>query len=178
MANMRLADPRIPDPHTQTGLACQTNPDLFTYDLAPTDTDDRRRVARARRVCGGCPIAAECLKWALANPSLTQSGIWAATTPGQRTNLRRRLRARLGTDWIGVVAAADRARALRSTARPPAPVDVPAAHPLWSQPYEPWRQPVTPEQQEQHRQTLERAQYTPRPRRRTRRAGVSLAEAR
>ncbi|MFF7074520.1 WhiB family transcriptional regulator [Streptomyces pseudovenezuelae] len=176
MVKDHLADPRIPDPHTAPGLACRTNPDLFAYDQTPADADERRRVARAQRVCGGCPVVTQCLKWALANPALTLNGVWGATTPRQRTTLRRRLRERLGLDWVGVVADADRARALRETADQAAPAPAPAAHPMWSTPYTPAPRPLTAAQQTLHRQVLEAAQYTSRPR--TPRTTETLVETR
>jgi WhiB family redox-sensing transcriptional regulator len=39
---------------------------------------------------------------------LTTEGIWAATTPRQRNALRRQLAARLGNNWVAVVADHDR----------------------------------------------------------------------
>jgi hypothetical protein len=99
------ADPRIPFPHTNTTLACRTNPALFVHEHGQTSSkEDRDRIERARTACRGCPIAADCLKWALANPSLTPTGVWAATISRERTGLRRRLQQRHGLDWVGVVA--------------------------------------------------------------------------
>lgn len=147
----READPRIPFPHTNTPLACRTDPDLFAHEYGQSSsTEDRARTERARRTCRGCPIAAGCLKWALANPSLTPTGIWAATNSRERTVLRRRLQARHGLDWVGVVAEADRTRALRT----PGSVLAPSASPTPAGPYEPWRESVTPGQQRGNRQLL------------------------
>ena len=124
------ADPRIPFPHTNSTLACRTNPLLFVHELGQSSKEDRDRIERARTACRGCPIAAGCLKWALANPKLTPTGIWAATTSWDRAGLRRRLQLRHGLDWVGVVARADRERARRRTkTRPPAPDPTPAASP-------------------------------------------------
>ncbi|MGW7673916.1 WhiB family transcriptional regulator [Streptomyces sp. NPDC054775] len=122
--------------------------------------DDLARIERARRACSGCPIADGCLKWALANPHLTPSSIWAATTARQRTTLRHRLQIRLGADWVGVVAQTDRARARQ--ARSQAPDPAPPAHPMWTSRYEPRRQPVTPHQQQRNREALDLAQRTTR----------------
>jgi WhiB family redox-sensing transcriptional regulator len=61
------------------------------------------------------------LKWALANPHLTPTGVWAATTQRDRNRLRRNLRERLGDDWIGVVAERDRRRRERKKAARLAP---------------------------------------------------------
>lgn len=60
--------------------------------------------------CSGCPIVTACLRWALVNKPVTRFGIWAATTPGQRNGLRKRLADRLGPDWIDVLAHQDQLR--------------------------------------------------------------------
>ncbi|MGW2975559.1 WhiB family transcriptional regulator, partial [Streptomyces mirabilis] len=82
------ADPRILFPHTDAPLACRTNPDWFAHEHGQSSKDDLARIERAKTACSGCPIAAGCLKWALANRELTSTGIWAATTARQRTGLR------------------------------------------------------------------------------------------
>ncbi|MFC8201704.1 WhiB family transcriptional regulator [Streptomyces sp. NPDC057298] len=118
------ADPRIPFPHTTTTLACRTDPALFVHEHGQTSSKtDRDRIERARTACGGCPIAADCLKWALANPALTPTGVWAATISRDRTALRRRLQMRHGRDWVAAVARANEPsgngrRLTGATARP------------------------------------------------------------
>ncbi|WP_460074093.1 WhiB family transcriptional regulator [Streptomyces sp. YKOK-I1] len=151
------ADPRIPFPHTEELLACREHPAWFVHEYGQTTDGDADRIERAKAACGGCPIAAGCLKWALANPDLTPSGIWAATTARQRTTLRRRLQIRLGLDWVGAVAQADRQCARRSRPPSPAPDPTPAASPMWAR-YEPWREPVTPDQQKRNLELLDIAQ--------------------
>jgi len=42
--------------------------------------------ARAKAICATCPVTADCLAFALADESLT--GIWAATSAGERRVLR------------------------------------------------------------------------------------------
>jgi WhiB family transcriptional regulator, redox-sensing transcriptional regulator len=43
---------------------------------------------KARRVCAGCPVKPECLEYALSlDPDPV--GMWAGTTPKQRSRLRR-----------------------------------------------------------------------------------------
>ncbi|MFF1604137.1 WhiB family transcriptional regulator [Streptomyces mirabilis] len=158
------ADLRIPFPHTDAPLACRTNPDWFAHEHGQNSKDDLARTERAKTACSGCPIAAGCLKWALANRELTPTGIWAATTARQRTGLRQRLQLRHGLDWVGVVAQADRERARYSEARPPAPDPVQAASPMWSSHYEPWTEPVTTGQQQRNRGLLDLAQRTTRTR--------------
>lgn len=41
---------------------------------------------QARRLCSRCPVADDCLRYALANPSL--KGIWAGTSERRRRKLR------------------------------------------------------------------------------------------
>ncbi|MFD7004120.1 WhiB family transcriptional regulator [Streptomyces mirabilis] len=156
------ADPRILFPHTDAPLACRTNPDWFVHEHGQNSKDALARIERAKTACSGCPIAAGCLKWALANRELTPNGIWAATTARQRAGLRQRLQLRHGLDWVGVVAQADRERARHSEARPPAPDPVQSASPMWSSHYEPWTEPVTTDQQQLNRELLDLAQRTTR----------------
>lgn len=40
-----------------------------------------------KEVCGVCPVRAECLEYAVADPSLI--GIWGGTSPKQRVAIRR-----------------------------------------------------------------------------------------
>ncbi len=128
------ADDRIPFPDTDQALRCRTSPDLFAIeDIHNTDKDPRARekvLAQAKHACSGCPIVKDCLKWALANPGLTKTGVWAATTKRDRKQLRKQLVARLGEDWVGVVAEQDRLRrerqrAARVVRRPPATLPSP-----------------------------------------------------
>lgn len=42
----------------------------------------RNNVARAREVCSSCPVSAECLRAAMADPFT--AGIWGGTTEGER----------------------------------------------------------------------------------------------
>lgn len=104
------ADADIPFPVPAAPTACRTQPAMFDHGARGTGPDDARRVAQARALCTLCPIATDCLKWALAHPDLTPEGIWASTTATQRTVLRRRLVDRLGTQWAAVVADQDRQR--------------------------------------------------------------------
>ncbi len=153
------ADDRIPFPDTDQALRCRTSPDLFAIeDIHNTNKEPRARekaLAQAKHACSGCPIVKDCLKWALANPSLTKTGVWAATTKRDRTQLRKQLVARLGDDWVGMVAEQDRLRRERQRAArvvPATPANSPS--PAWSwrpspprpAPYNRWTQPITPAQ--------------------------------
>lgn len=48
------------------------------------------RVTRARAVCAACPVAAQCLDYALEKEVY---GVWGGTTEADRRVMRRRLRA-------------------------------------------------------------------------------------
>ncbi|MFE4061641.1 hypothetical protein ACFXP3_36040, partial [Streptomyces sp. NPDC059096] len=102
------------------------------------------------------PIVNGCLKWALANPDLATSGVWAATTAPERNELRGQLVERLGDDWVGALAEQECCRRERRyTARAAAPTvreQVLARLeleliPNRPEPYEPWREPMTPARQ-------------------------------
>ncbi|MEU9197754.1 WhiB family transcriptional regulator [Streptomyces hundungensis] len=154
-----LADDRIPFPDTDQALRCRTSPDLFAIeDIHNTDEDPRARekaLVKVKHACSGCPIVKDCLKWALANPGLTKTGVWAATTARERTQLRKQLVARLGEDWVGVVAEQDRLRRERQRAArvvPPTARDIALARlelesiPTRPAPYDRWKEPITPAQ--------------------------------
>lgn len=162
------ADTRIPFPVSDQPLACRTNPSLFAIEDVSTTDDPRARekaTTEAKQACSGCPVVTECLKWALANPDLTSAGVWAATTKRDRSRLRKQLVARLGADWPGVVAEDRRRREHRRTARtvPPTVRDQALARlelelvPTRPEPYNPWKQPITPQQAATNRRVLELA---------------------
>ncbi|WP_134656267.1 WhiB family transcriptional regulator [Streptomyces sp. H23] len=121
-------DPRFPFPHSPTPTRCQTNPALFDFArgdrTGPTRAAAEKQLERARQACSGCPIVKDCLRWALVNKPLTKVGIYAATTPGQRTELRKRMAERLGPDWIDVLAAQDQVRRERAAAARHTPLTV------------------------------------------------------
>ncbi|WP_432009524.1 WhiB family transcriptional regulator [Streptomyces bacillaris] len=162
------ADDRIPFPEIDQALRCRTSPALFQIeDIPNTDQNPRARektLAQAKHACSGCPIVKECLKWALANPALTKTGVWAATTKRDRTQLRKQLVARLGEDWVGVVAEQDRlrrerARAVRAV--PPTARELALARlelesiPTRPVPYNRWKEPITPQRAASNRHVLE-----------------------
>ena len=47
-------------------------------------------VAAAQRVCATCPVAVECLEYAMVNR--IEQGVWGGTSERQRRDLRRRVR--------------------------------------------------------------------------------------
>lgn len=52
------------------------------------DPADVSSISAAKAVCAGCPVAAECLTWAI-EASQTE-GIWGGYTPTERGAIRRR----------------------------------------------------------------------------------------
>ena len=65
------------------GLCAQTDPEAFFPDKSGTNTD-------AKRTCAACDVTAECLAYALADPSL--EGIWGGTSVRERQAMRRKAR--------------------------------------------------------------------------------------
>jgi WhiB family redox-sensing transcriptional regulator len=158
-------DPRLPFPHTETPTQCRTHPEWFSHEKTGTKAA-AKDIAQAKRACSGCPIVQGCLKWALAHPDLTPVGVWAATTARQRVELRKGLAARLGPDWVAVVAAKDREQQEKQRAarlNPPTVREKCLARlereliPTRPQPYKPQREPLTPERAARNRRVLERA---------------------
>ena len=73
----------------QTRAACRdADPELF---FPASEDDTSVLVARARiavaPICSGCPVATDCLRWALDTGQ--DHGLWAATTPTDRRAIRR-----------------------------------------------------------------------------------------
>lgn len=67
-----------PEEIYRKGACTRHDPALFESS-APSD------VRQARNICGGCPVAAVCREWAMANEAW---GIWGGTTPADRDALR------------------------------------------------------------------------------------------
>jgi WhiB family redox-sensing transcriptional regulator len=96
---------RIPFPTPASPTACRRDPRTFDVSRGEvTAPAAASRIRAAKAACRRCPIAADCLRWALANPDQTPTNVWAATTAGERTVLRTRLARRLGPNWIEVLA--------------------------------------------------------------------------
>lgn len=52
------------------------------------DRDDVGAIAKAKAICATCPVADECLSWAI--ESNQAEGIWGGHTPKERRAIRRR----------------------------------------------------------------------------------------
>lgn len=52
------------------------------------DPEDLAGVARAKAVCASCPVASECLTWAIETNQ--SDGVWGGHTAQERRTIRRR----------------------------------------------------------------------------------------
>lgn len=52
------------------------------------DPEDLSAIARAKAVCATCPVASECLTWAIETNQ--SEGVWGGHTPKERRSIRRR----------------------------------------------------------------------------------------
>lgn len=74
------------NPFDGTQLCASADPELFF----PDDEGVYHHVEQAKQICLSCPLTSACLMYALKDPRL--QGIWGATTPRERKNLRKRKR--------------------------------------------------------------------------------------
>lgn len=65
--------------------ACLEVGDEVDFFPAPEDV---AAIAKAKAVCASCPVAAECLTWAVETNQ--SEGIWGGHTPKERRSIRRR----------------------------------------------------------------------------------------
>lgn len=161
------SDPRFLFPTLQT--RCQSDPNRFDFangDRTAGGKDTQQRIREARAACTGCPVAADCLLWALVNKQAASVGIWAATTPRERNTLRKRIAERLGPDWVDVLADQIKARRDRAAAARTTPLTVAQARivRLDHEMNGPMPRPITPRRQRRNRALLAAATKTSRPR--------------
>jgi WhiB family redox-sensing transcriptional regulator len=70
---------------TEFALCAQADPDAWFPERG-------RIAAAARRICGTCPVRAQCLDYALSGADTwhgISTGIWGGTTPRERAAMRR-----------------------------------------------------------------------------------------
>jgi WhiB family transcriptional regulator, redox-sensing transcriptional regulator len=72
--------------------ACTTSPPELFFPASPVGHTraSRRQIDDARAVCRQCPVIEACRNWAMANPLLSQHGVWAGTTEDERRAARRK----------------------------------------------------------------------------------------
>ncbi len=71
-----------------------TDPELF-FPVSESGPAAARQIAAAKAICARCPVAEQCLDWALLAGE--SAGIWGGTTPDERRLLRRALQAGLSS---------------------------------------------------------------------------------
>jgi WhiB family redox-sensing transcriptional regulator len=72
-------------PDWRDRAACRNaNPELFFPD---DKRPSRAQVMAAKLICGGCPVSATCLSWALSSGQ--EAGIWGGLTEDERRRLSR-----------------------------------------------------------------------------------------
>ena len=78
------------DEWRRTAACRDTDPDLFF----PVGTTGQAllQIAKAKEVCGECPVSTECLEYALETNQ--DSGIWGGTSEEERRQMRRQMAAR------------------------------------------------------------------------------------
>ena len=70
-----------------TGAACrQHDPELF-FPISASGAAISQ-LARAKKICGRCPVAGQCLEYALETGQ--RFGVWGGTTDEERRTIRRR----------------------------------------------------------------------------------------
>ncbi len=72
-----------PPAWTDDAACTETDPDIFF----PTANQSPRDTQAARAICAACPVLAQCLRYAISDPSLV--GIWGGTTLPERQRMRR-----------------------------------------------------------------------------------------
>jgi WhiB family redox-sensing transcriptional regulator len=68
-----------------SGACLSADPDLF-FPISATGSSSAQ-ITRAKAVCAGCAVRAECIRFALAHPDV--QGIWGGTTDDERRKLSR-----------------------------------------------------------------------------------------
>jgi WhiB family transcriptional regulator, redox-sensing transcriptional regulator len=80
----------IPGRWAERALCAGADPDAWFPDRSR-----RQSLTLAKRICGHCPVRAECLDYALSGADTwagISNGIWGGTTPRDRAQIRRRQR--------------------------------------------------------------------------------------
>ena len=87
-ATRRIVDYRLPLPILVPELKgdCSGMPTDWWFPPPHQSGEVLTNMRAAIAICNGCPIKQKCLEFALDNPSI--QGIWGATSPRARNNLR------------------------------------------------------------------------------------------
>jgi len=85
---MNAAESLIPAEWRSLSACRGEDPEIFFP--APRNMTTFLQLARAKAVCARCPVAAQCLRYALATGQ--EYGVWGGTSEEERRAMRRRLR--------------------------------------------------------------------------------------
>lgn len=77
-----LPDPRWAD-KAECLMAKGHDPELWFAPKGSVEADE------AKGICSGCPVAAQCLEWALSQPQVDDHGILGGLDEVQRGRIRR-----------------------------------------------------------------------------------------
>jgi WhiB family redox-sensing transcriptional regulator len=81
----KTQSPHNPEWGWQTQAACRDSETNSFYTETLRGMTKVRQEAAAKRVCAGCPVIANCLKWALKTEE--PYGVWGGMTPDERAEL-------------------------------------------------------------------------------------------
>ncbi|SDI97962.1 WhiB family transcriptional regulator, redox-sensing transcriptional regulator [Frankineae bacterium MT45] len=87
MSNVRqLISPHHPSWEWQTNAACRgTDTSTFYHPENERGPSRVRREQAAKRVCSGCPVVANCLRWAL--ETREPYGVWGGLSVDEREQM-------------------------------------------------------------------------------------------
>lgn len=77
-----------PEPWTRQAACLEVDPEMFFPKSESDGRTPASQIADAVKVCAGCPVADQCLAYALRNRE--EHGIWGGLTGRQLTRLNRR----------------------------------------------------------------------------------------
>ena len=86
-ARPRLTLTPTPDRTWMANAACHGLTDAFYPGLDRRGRISPIQARRAKAICAGCDVRAECLQWALDHEE--RDGVWGGLTPGERNALQR-----------------------------------------------------------------------------------------
>ena len=81
----------IPGPWAKRALCAQADPDAWF-----PEQNQRELTQLVKRICGRCPVRAQCLEYALSGADTwgeIATGIWGGTTPQERDRQRQKRKA-------------------------------------------------------------------------------------
>lgn len=87
---MNAPEPRLTNRKQWRSLSACRDEDPEMFFPAPRSLTMFVHLARAKAICGGCPVTDECLRYALTTGQ--DHGVWGGTSEQERRAMSRRLR--------------------------------------------------------------------------------------